>query len=597
MTARVLRPIALLIAIAAVVDPAITTNRTSRPDIAIVAADTERDAVLAERVGRELSRSFNVIPAAFAGAAASVVVGTHLPARYSDLAAPVFAIMPEAANGTVAITQVSAPPTSPLDARIVVRAATRAIGARGRTLEITLSAGDLVIDRVTHTVGSDDDVHDILLEYIPAAVGATSLRVTAAFANGVTPRDSASVETVVDVRERRWAVLFYDPRPSWLSTFVRRSLERDPRFVVTSRTITSRGISTDVGRPPALENLAEVANHDAVVIGAPEGLAERDVAALDSYMRRRGGSVVLLYDQRPAGGAHNRLAQVRDWTGAASSAGLVVRNLSADSSTVTTSEVAWPADLPAGARVIARGQSASGAAATESLRPVIWQYAAGAGRVVVSGALDAWRFRDRESSDFDDFWRAIIADVASASPPPLELAVEMPVVAPGEMIDVTVSVRDAVLAGVTAGRAVRTTATAFLELQGDSAFAPLQVPLSPDAAVGTLSGPVRAPDQPGIHRLVATADGNSADIPVLVTSQPKRVHRDEREMLAAWSGSTAGSALQASQLDELRPLLLQAAHTQSRRERWYPMRSAWWILPFAAALAGEWWIRRRRGLA
>jgi hypothetical protein len=25
----------------------------------------------------------------------------------------------------------------------------------------------------------------------------------------------------------------------------------------------------------------------------------------------------------------------------------------------------------------------------------------------------------------------------------------------------------------------------------------------------------------------------------------------------------------------------------------HPMRSAWWIVPFAACLGGEWWLRRR----
>jgi hypothetical protein len=34
-----------------------------------------------------------------------------------------------------------------------------------------------------------------------------------------------------------------------------------------------------------------------------------------------------------------------------------------------------------------------------------------------------------------------------------------------------------------------------------------------------------------------------------------------------------------------------------RAETWHPMRSAWWIIPFALALSGEWWLRRRRGLA
>ena len=27
-----------------------------------------------------------------------------------------------------------------------------------------------------------------------------------------------------------------------------------------------------------------------------------------------------------------------------------------------------------------------------------------------------------------------------------------------------------------------------------------------------------------------------------------------------------------------------------------PMHSAWWIVPFAACLSAEWWLRRRQGL-
>jgi hypothetical protein len=33
-----------------------------------------------------------------------------------------------------------------------------------------------------------------------------------------------------------------------------------------------------------------------------------------------------------------------------------------------------------------------------------------------------------------------------------------------------------------------------------------------------------------------------------------------------------------------------------RHETW-PMRSAWWIVPFSVCLGAEWWVRRRRGLA
>jgi hypothetical protein len=36
--------------------------------------------------------------------------------------------------------------------------------------------------------------------------------------------------------------------------------------------------------------------------------------------------------------------------------------------------------------------------------------------------------------------------------------------------------------------------------------------------------------------------------------------------------------------------------TERRPETRYPMRSWWWLLPFAGCLTAEWWLRRRAGL-
>src|SRR6185503_11402090 len=115
-------------------------------------------------------------------------------------------------------------------------------------------------------------------------------------------------------KQTRFSVLFFDPRPSWMSTFVRRTIERDPRFVLTSRVVTSRNVSTDAGRPPArLDDIIALASFDAIVIGAPDALTAADVTGLEAYLRRRGGGVVFLFDQR-APGAYERLTNAGGWT-------------------------------------------------------------------------------------------------------------------------------------------------------------------------------------------------------------------------------------------------------------------------------------------
>ncbi|HKS04850.1 MAG TPA: hypothetical protein VJR92_00935, partial [Gemmatimonadaceae bacterium] len=94
MIAKVLRVFAILIALAAAIDPAITSNRKTKPEIAVVAADA-RDSALAARVARELARRYTIVRAPFARAAGTVIVGDRLPPNSAELATPVFAVTPD----------------------------------------------------------------------------------------------------------------------------------------------------------------------------------------------------------------------------------------------------------------------------------------------------------------------------------------------------------------------------------------------------------------------------------------------------------------------------------------------------------------------
>jgi hypothetical protein len=78
-------------------------------------------------------------------------------------------------------------------------------------------------------------------------------------------------------------------------------LERDTRFAVTHRVLTSRGMSNSGGAAPAsLRDPELLAAYRTVVVGAPELLSEADVLGIEAFMRARGGRVVLLMDRRAA---------------------------------------------------------------------------------------------------------------------------------------------------------------------------------------------------------------------------------------------------------------------------------------------------------
>ena len=118
---HVLRGVAVAIAIAAAIDPAITSTRRTRPLIAVVAADAIGDSGLVTRVRRELDASFTVVPAALDVAAGTVLIGDRVPDRLREGDAPVVAVASrDAAEPSVRLRRVVAPARAALDARIAV---------------------------------------------------------------------------------------------------------------------------------------------------------------------------------------------------------------------------------------------------------------------------------------------------------------------------------------------------------------------------------------------------------------------------------------------------------------------------------------------
>ena len=135
-----------------------------------------------------------------------------------------------------------------------------------------------------------------------------------------------------------------------------------------------------------------------VVVGGVDALTSSDVALLEQFVRVRGGTLVLLPERAPAG----------PWTRLLS--GSWTEHLSDKPETVGAlhaSEVLHADRLPITATVIAR----AGSSASIVVLPI------GGGRVVVSGAMDAWRYRDLDAGGFDQFWRSLIAESAASGGP------------------------------------------------------------------------------------------------------------------------------------------------------------------------------------
>lgn len=564
MTERLLRLAAVVIAIAGVVDPSWTLERPVSPVVAMHVGSNGDE--LAERVRQALGDDFVLVPEPAVGADARIVVGNDVPAA-ADM--PTFSVVP--ADGTE-IAAIRAPARTPVDARVPVHVTLRTevsgvpAGEVVRLIVDGLVADERSVDTFTSTAGG---LASATLLFTPSGNAPHHVRVTVG---------EQHVDTLVSVDREPWRVLAHDPRPSWPATFVRRALERDPRFALSARVETSPQSGVASGDPVDLADLDGLGKVDVIVVGAPDALDAPMVALLRAYLRRRGGSVVMLIDRAP--GAAAELAGLADWSERITPTPSLLHDADAEP-VLRASEIAIPQLLPAA------GQPLAGLGEAPNLVPVVWRMPVGRGRLVISGALDAWRFRAADEARFDRFWRSVVADAAAAAAAPLDVDVPFRVGRPGRAVPVAVTLRELALDPAAGGRG-RVSA----HLEGESGVT--SVRLWP-AESGHFRGRLRLPESPGSYRLVVESNGSRVTTDLLVRDDAAPAPPMARSHLEAWGAAQSGAVIPATRIDDLAAVLHAAITLDSATVVVHPLRSGWWLVPFAFALGAEWWLRRRRG--
>jgi len=569
MTAgSILRAVAVAIAIGGAIDPSIAWSRRDKPVVSMIAAST-RDQALADRASRALERDFVVARGADAGAAALIVVGDRVPAGIEAGRTPAFALLPAEA---VSIDRIDVAERASFDSHVPVGFIAH-VPAGSSTVEARLRANGLVVDRQTYTLKTGDAALAGTLTFASTSTGLARLQIEVA--SGAA---KASADAAIDVDRTRWSVLSFDPRPSWASTFVRRALEEDPRFVVTARVATAPRASTEIGAAPAA--LGEsVRSFDLVLVGAPDALTASDVDRLETYARQ-GGAVCLVMD-RLAKGPYERLTGSSGWTGRQTAQPEAIDTGSSRLGKLQVTELVLPALGPATETM-----------ATAAGRPVIWRTPVGSGAVIVSGALDAWRQRAAAGSDFARFWQTLIADAAAGARGPIGVTLGQRIFRPGAPMTIRVALGDPDTA-----RATTTEVRARIEGAADTN----PIRLWPEQP-GLFTTMRSAPTTPGVYRVavdgtIAAGARRASSVRgaanFLVAADAAEVN--DRALVEAWSAAHGGIAVKNEDFNALRDALLRAAQPPARVATRYPLRSPWWIVPFALAISSEWWLRRRRG--
>ena len=572
MIERLLRGSAIVIAVAAGIDPALTVSGRVRPRVGIaVGADVDRAQAngVRDRLVQDLRADFDVIDGVDAGAAGAVIVAD----RYPDVALPpqipVFTVtLPSVRPPNVSVAAIRAPAQAPPHTAIPVEADVDAVGAQGLPSTLTLTVNGVEVGRVVHTWHTNRERWRAALDAVPVGDPPFVVRVKAEPLSGERTTSDNAAGVLVAAADHALRVLAYERRPSWAATFVRRALEADARFVVSGVDEVSRGVAVRAGAPLPLADTSKFDTVDAILVGGLEQLTAADVIALERFMRERGGSVALLPDgQVEAGPARDLMPAPLSPVVVDAHAPLVMK-----------------APLPridASEMLVLRGDAFDGdalARASGSNGPVIAVVPHGDGRLLFSGALDAWRSRAEHGVEFDRFWQSAIAALALATPPLLEVSVAPSLPAAGDRLRVVAHLRGvprAVSATLDTGEVVR---------------------LWPGASAGVFTGSFAAPRGGGVHTIDVAAEGTppiSGRGTFLVGAGVRTPSPAAPLSLAA--ASHGGVDVDVADLPALeRDLRAKIAPTSAPIRR-RPMRSPWWLLPFAGCLSGEWWLRRRRG--
>lgn len=561
-----LRAAAIIIALLALLDPALAVKRTAPLPVEVLlpSASDPGYAAAAERArGIERDLGGRIDTRSAEPPRARLSLGGALP---PDLSLPTVALLPDPAAGVKIIAAAAAPAVA--GQPVEVTAVLHWPDPGGRTSTISLMDRGVAVARTEYTWTSDRPDHEVRLSYAAPAAGLIPLTVRVDTA-GVDP---AAADIAAMVIPRPLRVLVYEPRPSWAAAFVRRALESAPEFVVSGLSRSAPRIATRVGpAPPSLDALAPD-DFDLLAVGAPEALVGAELAVLDRFASLRGGTVLLLPDTRLSASAAEKFALP------ATEEQLLQTPVRAGfgASAVEASELLLPL----------ASQSFS-AIATVTVdggeRAAIFSVPHGDGTIAVSGLMDAWRYR-RDGAD--RAWRGLAAGLASAAPPALKVQLHPALARPGEQVHLTaVWRRDR----VEAGDRVRVPATSATISDGGGRRTPVR--LWPGDRAGVYEAWLAAPAG-GTYTVTAEGAGVEAEA-LLRTSEIVRHPAAGWTSIAPIAAHSGGGT--ARDLQEVREQLERFTAPEIEEPR-RPMRSPWWIVPFAGCLCAEWLIRRRQGL-
>ena len=381
----------------------------------------------------------------------------------------------------VQIDRVSTPRTALKGTSLVTDAVITQTGYAGETVMLDVEDGGRIVGSQEVKLPADGEPAAVRVRFTVNDAGPRVLRFRIVPRNGEIVTQNNAPEALIDVRDRREKILYFEGEPRWEMKFIRRALADDPnvQLVVLQRTADNKYWRGDIDTPEELvagfpKTREELFSYRGLILGSVEAGAFTgdQLRMIAEFVERRGGGLLALGGRRAFGeGAYaetpvaDALPVVIDRPsrsdGDPPSSKMKVRPTRAGEAHAVTQIAATEAaslarwnDMPSligvndirglkpGATVLL-----TGADERRKNQVVLAHQRYGRGKSLAFPVLDSWQWQMHASIAVEDmthenFWRQLLRWLVDGVPDTVEVHTAADRVEAGEQVTVTAEVVD-----------------------------------------------------------------------------------------------------------------------------------------------------------
>jgi uncharacterized membrane protein len=209
----------------------------------------------------------------------------------------------EQIRNDIEITAAELPARVLPSSRLLLTATLRQSGFEGKAARLTVREADRVLAQKDVRLPEDGAVWRETLALNAGEARVKTLRIAVQPLEGETNTRNNTVERLVDVRDRKPRILYFEGEPRWEMKFIRRAVEEDPQLDLASivRTTENRFYRQGIRSPQELERgfpstVEELFAFQALIIGNVEAGYFTPVQQnlIREFVSRRGGGVLFL---------------------------------------------------------------------------------------------------------------------------------------------------------------------------------------------------------------------------------------------------------------------------------------------------------------